>query len=86
MKLGYLTGLSEGSEYIKNNSNVLPTNLTFGETAEALDAFYSDPTDANIPVPVALLYIKTKVAGASEADLKDMESRMRKAAQLNLAH
>ena len=86
VKVGYLAGLSEGSEFIKNNSNVLPKNLTYGEISAALDAFYIEPTNANIAVPIALMYVKRKVAGASEAELKDLESKMRKDAQQSAAH
>ena len=80
-KATYLWGLSEGSEFIKNNTDLLPKTLNFKETAEALDEFFAQPINTNIPVPVAVTYVKRKVAGGSEAELRDLESKMRRQAQ-----
>ena len=85
MKVAYLSGLSDGSNFIvgalsgKDNLLFL-TTMTFGDVTASLDSFFKEPTNANIPVTLALLYVRQKAEGASEAELKALESKMRKQA------
>jgi hypothetical protein len=78
MKAVYLVGLHDGSEYVKSKSRLLPMNMTFVEIAAALDAYYQETTNATMPVPFALSYVKAKAEGATEAELEDMEAGMRR--------
>jgi hypothetical protein len=77
VKAAYLQGLNQGSEFVKNGTHLLPVSMTFGETAIALDMYYRDPTNATMPVPMALSYVRRKAEGATEAELKDFEARLR---------
>jgi hypothetical protein len=78
VKVGYIVGFSQGTEYVKNGSHLLPTSLTFGEIALAIDAFYKDSTNAPMPVPFAIRYVKRKAEGATEAELNTMQASFRK--------
>ena len=88
MKAGYLLGLFEGSELVaefvsngKTKQVLFNQSIKFGEVSVALDTFYTDTTNAPVPVIFAVSYVKRKAEGASEAELKELEAKYRRLSQ-----
>lgn len=72
-KLGYLQGLVDGI-----TSTVMPRTLTLGEVSTALDRFYEDPLNLDMPVVWALQLIKRRAEGTAtfERELAGMRKRL----------
>ncbi len=81
--LGLLNGvvysLSKGCN-IDGRKTLMPTGLAPDEVIRAVDDFFSDPTNANIPIVNALEWVTAKTAGASKAELEQTVARFRRAA------
>jgi hypothetical protein len=54
--------------------------LSNGEIMQAIDAFYSDPTNLNIALPSAMYYIRRKVEGLDPEGLRKLETELRQGA------
>jgi len=54
--------------------------LTLGEQVQGLNHFYQDtPENAPVPIPDALRYVTAKANGATQSQLDDLASGLRKA-------
>ena len=55
-------------------------SLNISEIAKELDSFYQEPSNAPVPIVMALGWVKKKASGASRKDLEDFEAGLRKIA------
>jgi hypothetical protein len=58
----------------------LPKGLTFGEIADAIDHFYSEPENVLVPVSDAISVVSFKASGTSGSDLEDLVTKLRRLA------
>ena len=61
----------------KLNQEYAPAQATFGEILQQIDAFYSDGSNANIPVLYARQYCVRKMNGSSPKELEGYASAIR---------
>ena len=55
-----------------------PWRLTPDEISKSIDIFYETPENGPIPVPAAVAYISLKSSGASQSELNDFITKIRK--------
>ena len=89
-RLGYVVGFGDGIRAALISKAVCPDDAecsknyfgrsTYGEIENALDDFYRDPANVQIPVETAMIYFQSKVTGTSEEDLARNLAFLRKAA------
>jgi hypothetical protein len=89
MRLGYLFGYRD---HLRVTTDALKTakdwedettwwpNLTYGQTAKALDTFYAVPENGNIPIRGALHIVAERVLGKWEGEVEKDIERLRKIA------
>ena len=88
LEFGLTAKVSDGSATITVLHNgepveftgFLPKGMTLGEIRDAIDLFFKEPTNAPIPIAYAILYVKRKAEGESEASLKEFETKLRRGA------
>jgi hypothetical protein len=94
MKVGWLVGYTEGlrvapsavhgepcTTQVKQVFDLYPQQLSFGEILKAIDHFYEDTSENSaIPVPAALQYVTRKASGATQTELDELASGLRKKA------
>jgi hypothetical protein len=70
-KATYLMGFCDGlqSEASASYRRYATGKSTYGELSDLVDQFYSDPANALISVPAALLLVNLKVTGAEQSTL-----------------
>jgi len=90
VKLYYIEGISHGrdAQLIQSSTAVIPQNrelifdmiphLAGEQVVDALDRFYADYKNVNVPVVLALPIIAREVAGVSKADIEKMTETARK--------
>lgn len=89
-KVTYLRGMYDGvlwARYILAGtkvdqadevlSQVQIKSMTFGEMASAIDSFYGDTSNVQVPVALAHEWLKHKVGGASKPELDDEATKLR---------
>ena len=83
VRLGYLAGVKDGIEVTRGLNDITsddpfrPDQMTYGEIITALDDFFREPTNADIPITMAMRYIRRKKEGANEAELRELEATLR---------
>ena len=78
-KTCFLTGFMEGiSSGFPSKVDEYASGLSFAETKKALDQFYEDPSNAQVPVMSAMLVVKSKVQGATPEELARRIAAVRK--------
>jgi len=74
------TAATEQSPLEKVLSTLYESKLTLGEKIQGLNHFYQDvPENAPIAIPEALQYVTVKANGATQSQLDDLVSGLRKA-------
>ena len=87
VKLGYVTGFADGiklgsksADAAKENGKSYYGNSDFAEIIKALDTFYEDPANSQVPIMAAMVYFQDKVNGKSPSVLAEELANFRKVA------
>lgn len=78
IKIMMLHCIVEGAQYSDSSSvfyKNLPTSIKYGDLVKALDEFYNDYRNVNLPLIVALRHINSQLEGSSP-DTLDMILRL----------
>ena len=83
-KLGYILGFGDGIRmFVASRSDDKSQGYfghsKFGEIEDALNDFYRDPANVQIPVEAAMYFFQTKVNGASPKNLAEQLAGLRRA-------
>jgi hypothetical protein len=89
-RIDYISGFYDGLSFLATDegasretrrlrAEVTPYGMKIAEIVAVVDGFYADAANARLPVPLALVWAKKKIFGASEQELDRTAASLRRA-------